>query len=275
MIISGDDNSPQRQQKSVDIFPGRLGRNVAAAGNHKVRELSAGFQQLLCHPGNGFRCAAPELGSRADIAHHQRIGRGLGQDIHQVDGIAKVIAQRPQSVDVLKHQGHIVAAIMIDHAEIITLYPFDELPRVGMGKLSGQRRRQQPGKGLRHHNAVRPGSPEGVAIRRQKRRTLFQNGVHHVRLIITVDHGLADIHQPAGKRIGADDACQNRPVGNGLGGFSDGFHTDAGASGPHLRHRQGLRLRFLRHQRSHHRGHFVPADMDGAAEGLGLHRQIH
>ncbi len=66
--------------------------------------------------------------------------------------------------------------------------------------------------GLRHDDPVRAGSLEGEGVRCDEFRRLRERGVHHVRLVVAVDHEFRHVHHAAGEGVGADDAGEDGAV---------------------------------------------------------------
>ena len=101
--------------------------------------------------------------------------------------------------------------------------------------------------------------------------------MHHVGLIIAIQHGLGNGNQTAGQREGADNACQHRTVFDQLQRFFDGLDVKTGTTSADLGNGQRLSLRqafVLVHLGGDHRAntgrHLVVGHMDGSAETLGL-----
>ena len=200
----------------------------------------------------------------------------MGQHGRHVDGVAEMVGGGTGAQDGIDHLDGIVAAVMVNHQEIVVLDGLDDFPDIGLGELGGHIGGEQTGQGFGHDHAGGAGALLiGTDIGGEEIGGLAHGEVHHIGLRITVDQGLGDVHQAAGQGEGADDPGEHGPVGDERRGLFDGLDTAAGAPRAHLWNRKGAGLLLRGDDGAGNGGHLVVGNPYGAAEGLGLHRQIH
>ena len=150
------------------------------------------------------------------------------------------------------------------------------------GELLCQSGGQQTGQRFRNHNAVSADRLIGQNVLGDELGGLFQHRVHHVGLVIAVQHGLGNRNQTTRQREGADNARQYGTVFDQLQSLFDSFDVKAGTSGTDLRNSQRLSLcqtLVLVYLGGDHRadagGHLIVGHMDGSAKALSFNGQIH
>ena len=224
---------------------------------------------------DGLRRAVADLSCGVDIAQNQTVRRNEREHLGKIDCVAEVEGGSSGGYNGVGHQKHVVAAVVVDHNEIVGLNAFNDASDIGCGKLSCQRRREHTGQGLGHHDTACTDGLVGTDVVDQELRGLFEYRVNHVRLVVAENHGLADVQKTASQRVRPDHAAENRAVSNQLNGLCNGIDIDARPRSPDGRDDQSLGIGLVRDDPALHGGNLVIRKADCGAEGLRFHRQVH
>ena len=262
-------------KESVDVCPGRLGRNVAAGGDAEVGSVAAALENIEGCLAYRLRSAVADLTCGVNVTHNENIGGSVGDHLGEGNSVAEVVSHCAAGEDGVGHQVDVVAAVVVNKEEVLILNSVNDLLNIGSGELCAEVWGEHTCEGLGHNNAVCTNSFVSLDVLNEEVGALSQNSVNHVGLSVAENHSFADIEETACERIRSDNACEDGAVGNEFLCLADSFDVDAGAGGTDFGDGELLGLVLIGNDGADNSGNFVIGETDGGTKSLGLNRKVH
>ncbi len=262
-------------EESVDVGPGRLGRNVAAGGDAEVGSIVAALENIEGCLAYGLGGAVADLACGVNVTHNENIGGSVGNHLGEGNSVAEVVSHCAAGEDGIGHQVDVVAAVVVNDEEVLVLNSVNDLLNIGSGELCAEVGGEHTCEGLSHNNAVCADSLVSLDVVDEEVGALSENDVNGVGISIAENHSLADIEDTACERVRSDNACEDGAVGDEFLGLTDSIDVDAGAGSADFGDGELFCLVLVGNDGADNSGNFVIGEADGGTKSFGLNGKVH